>query len=65
MIGVEMKSRVAPILGKMMEAGFLVLNAGPTVVRFLPPLNITTEQIDAVVDCFSNCVQQIQDMQTA
>ena len=65
MIGVEMKSRVAPILGKMMEAGFLVLNAGPTVVRFLPPLNVTTEQIDAVVECFSNCVQQIQDMQTA
>ena len=65
MIGVEMKSRVAPILGKMMEAGFLVLNAGPTVVRFLPPLNVTTKQIDAVVECFSNCVQQIQDMQTA
>ena len=65
MIGVEMKSRVSPILQAMMDAGFVVLNAGPTVVRFLPPLNITKQQIDSVIESFVGCLNNIQDMQTA
>ena len=65
MIGVEMKSRVAPVLQQMMEAGFVVLNAGPTVVRFLPPLNISTEQVDAAVDSFAACVENLSQVQTA
>lgn len=64
MIGVELKSRVAPILRQMMEAGFVVLNAGPTVVRFLPPLTIEKSQIDRVVkqfaECLTNASQHVQ-----
>jgi acetylornithine/succinyldiaminopimelate/putrescine aminotransferase len=34
----------------MMERGVLVLAAGATVLRFLPPLIITTDEVDTVVE---------------
>jgi acetylornithine/LysW-gamma-L-lysine aminotransferase len=49
MIGIEMRVKVAPILQALQEKGVLALNAGPTVLRLLPPLVIGYEQIDAVV----------------
>ena len=48
-IGVELKSRVTPVLRGLMELGILALPAGNTVLRFLPPLSISTEEIDQVV----------------
>ena len=52
MIGVEMKEKVAPFVAALREAGVLVINAGATVVRFVPPLIITREQVDEVVRRF-------------
>ncbi len=48
-IGVELKGRVTPVLRGLMERGVLALPAGSTVLRFLPPLSITGEEIDRVV----------------
>jgi acetylornithine/LysW-gamma-L-lysine aminotransferase len=50
MLGVELKEKVAPYLRAMMERGVLVLAAGATVLRFLPPLIITTDEVDTVVE---------------
>jgi predicted acetylornithine/succinylornithine family transaminase len=50
MLGVELKEKVAPYLRAMMERGVLVLAAGTTVLRFLPPLIITTDEVDTVVE---------------
>lgn len=49
LIGIELKERVQPFLIALMERGVLALPAGPNVLRLLPPLVITYEQIDAVV----------------
>ena len=49
MIGIELKQKVAPTIRKLAEQGVLVLPAGLTVLRFLPPLVITKEQILLVV----------------
>jgi acetylornithine aminotransferase len=49
MIGVEMKDPVAPIVQKMLEAGIVCGPAGPNVLRFVPPLIVTKEQVDRVV----------------
>ncbi len=49
-IGVEMKGRVTPVLRGLMERGVMALPAGNTVLRFLPPLSITREEIDRVVE---------------
>ena len=38
-----------PIARALMTCGVLALTAGSTVLRFLPPLTITHEEIDVVV----------------
>lgn len=49
MIGVELRVRALPVVLDLMERGVLVLTAGSTVLRFLPPLTIGREEIDEVV----------------
>jgi predicted acetylornithine/succinylornithine family transaminase len=49
MIGVEMKDAVAPVIQKLLAAGIVCGPAGPNVLRFVPPLIVTTEQVDRVV----------------
>ncbi|MDQ6857467.1 MAG: aspartate aminotransferase family protein [Chloroflexota bacterium] len=48
--GIELKENAGPTLKALQDQGVLALGAGPTVVRFLPPLVITAPQIDAVVE---------------
>lgn len=50
MIGVELKQKVAPYIKSLQEKKVIVLNAGMTVIRLLPPLVISYQQIDYVVD---------------
>jgi acetylornithine/LysW-gamma-L-lysine aminotransferase len=50
LIGVELRQRVTPILKGLMERGVLALPAGPTVVRFLPPLVIQEAELEAVLE---------------
>lgn len=48
--GIELKENAGPTLKRLQDNGVLALGAGPTVVRYLPPLVITAAQIDAVID---------------
>ena len=50
MIGIEMKQKVVPYIRALQEQKIIALNAGMTVIRLLPPLVITYEQIDHLVD---------------
>ena len=59
MIGVELKQKVAPVIQGLMARGVLALPAGMTVVRFLPPLVITTAQIDTVVAAFKAALEDV------
>ncbi len=49
MIGVELKEKAGPYVQKLMEKGVIALLAGATVIRLLPPLVITREEIDTAV----------------
>ena len=49
MLGIELKEKAGPYVQKLMEKGVIVLLAGATVIRLLPPLVITKEEIDKVV----------------
>ena len=49
MVGIELKQKVAPYLQALQERNIIALNAGMTVLRLLPPLVISYEQIDQVV----------------
>jgi len=49
LVGLELKSRVQPFLGALLDRGVLALPAGPNVLRLLPPLVISYEDLEAVV----------------
>jgi acetylornithine/LysW-gamma-L-lysine aminotransferase len=49
MLGVELRYDVLNVILKATQRGVLVLDAGRTVVRFLPPLVIEKEQINRAV----------------
>ncbi len=58
MIGIEMKQKVAPYLKILQERKIIALNAGMTVIRLLPPLVITYEQIDHLVNVLTDVLTQ-------
>ena len=49
MVGLELKGKAAPFLAALAERGVLALSAGASVMRFLPPLVISAEEVDTVV----------------
>jgi acetylornithine/LysW-gamma-L-lysine aminotransferase len=57
LIGVELKTKVAPYLKALQAEGVLALPAGLTVLRFLPPAVITHVQIDKVVEAVAKVLQ--------
>ena len=48
MVGIELKQKVTPYLQELMARGVLALPAGLTVIRFLPPLVISKEDLAEV-----------------
>lgn len=58
MIGVEMKRKAAPYIKALQEKKIIALNAGMTVIRLLPPLVITYEQIDYLAEALTEVLTQ-------
>ncbi len=50
LLGIELTRRAQATLEALAERGILALQAGPNVVRLLPPLVITEAQLDRVLD---------------
>lgn len=59
MVGVEMSIPVRPIIEACMEAGLLIASAGPNVLRFVPPLTITEEEIDTAMAILADVLAQL------
>ena len=57
MIGIELKQKSQPYLRALQEQKIIALNAGMTVIRLLPPLVITNEQIDHLVTVLTKILQ--------
>ena len=49
MLGIELRYDVYGVIMKTLSKGVLVIDAGKTVIRLLPPLIISKEQIDRVI----------------
>lgn len=49
MIGIEFTHKVAPVLDALERRGVLAINAGSTVVRFVPPLILSQDEADEAV----------------
>lgn len=59
MIGLELRGRVTPVLKALQERGVLALPAGATVLRLLPPLIITREQLAEVRDVIRAVLDEV------
>ncbi len=57
MVGVELRRRARPYLNALAERGVLALSAGPTVLRFLPPLVISREDLETVAQKVDEALQ--------
>jgi len=59
MLAVELRQKAGPYLKALMENhGVLALPAGPNVIRFLPPLTISTEEIEIGVAALRTILEQ-------
>jgi acetylornithine/LysW-gamma-L-lysine aminotransferase len=58
MVGVELRSRVAPYLATMQERGVLAFAAGLTVIRLLPPLVISQAELDTVIEALRSAIAE-------
>ncbi len=54
LLGIELRQRAQPYLEALLERGVFALQAGPNVIRLLPPLVITEEQLDHVLDALAD-----------
>jgi acetylornithine/succinyldiaminopimelate/putrescine aminotransferase len=59
MVGVVMDREAAPLVPAMLALGVIALTAGENVLRLLPPLNVTAEQIDTAVAAIDAALQAI------
>ncbi len=58
MIGIELRRRATPYLRALMDEGVLALPAGSTVLRLLPPLVISDEDLAAACDAVERVLNQ-------
>jgi len=50
MIGIELKEESKPFIQKLQTMGILATPAGPKVLRLLPPLTISYQELDEVIE---------------
>jgi acetylornithine aminotransferase len=58
MIGIVCKGEVSAMVAALEIEGLLVLQAGPNVLRILPPLIVTKEEIDEAVYMMNRVCKQ-------
>ena len=61
MLGIECYIENSILTEKSLEAGLLLVNAGENVVRIMPPLNITEEDIDEFFLRFNNALESLEN----
>jgi acetylornithine/N-succinyldiaminopimelate aminotransferase len=60
LVGIECHGEIANLLPAVHEKGLLVLSAGPNVIRLLPPLIVTKEQLDQAVQIVKQTMQKAE-----
>jgi acetylornithine/N-succinyldiaminopimelate aminotransferase len=58
-LGVELKREGAPIVTAMMEKGFLINCTMGNVLRFLPPLIVTKEEVDQLIGALEETLKKL------
>lgn len=61
LIGIKVLGEVKTFIDKCFEKKLLVVSAGPEVVRLLPPLNVTLEEIDNALKIIESVIISLTD----
>lgn len=59
-LGMELKKEGAPIVKDMMEKGFLINCTMGNILRFLPPLIVTQEEVDRMIAALQDSMKRLQ-----
>ena len=59
LVGVQMDTEVGPIVNKAYEKGVILVSAGADVLRFVPPLIITKEELEKSVAVVGDILQEM------
>lgn len=59
LIGVEIDFDTKEFMKKCLEKKLLLISAGPKVIRLLPPLNVTKEELDEALHIFALVLEEI------
>ncbi|MBE5964108.1 MAG: aspartate aminotransferase family protein [Lachnospira sp.] len=57
MQGLELNIPVGDVVKKAMDAGLILISASQNVIRFVPPLIITKEDVDKMIVILKECLQ--------
>ena len=57
MQGIELNIPVGDVVKKAMDAGLILISASQNVIRFVPPLIITKEDVDKMIVILKECLQ--------
>ena len=57
MQGLVFDRPVREIIDRAMERGLILINAGPQIIRFVPPLVITKENVDEMISILDACLE--------
>ena len=57
MQGLVFESPVGDIINRALEKGLILINAGANIIRFVPPLVITKENIDEMISILDSCIE--------
>ena len=56
MQGLEFDKPVGEIINKAVDKGLLLINAGTNVIRFIPSLIVTKNEVDAMMEILESCI---------
>ncbi len=59
MQGLVFDRPVAEVINKALEKGLILINAGTNIIRFVPPLVITKENVDDMIAILDSCLESI------
>jgi acetylornithine/succinyldiaminopimelate/putrescine aminotransferase len=59
LVGVQLDIEAGPIVAEAYKQGVMLVNAGPTVLRFVPPLVISEEELAHAVNVVGSILQEI------
>lgn len=60
MRALEMNVPVGPYVNKALEKGLLIISAGTYIIRFVPPLVITKDNVDEMIGILDKCLGEIE-----